>query len=253
MLNAIIENLLAGFIGTFLGFLAKLGFDKYRKDRRNKPVIDFFNLQNRKIAVIHSAIFDKERGVYNYPASDTRAIRIITNSLESADLKEGKDFIVSPDVNFLNPDGTVNPKVMDYDLILMCAPKRNKITEEILSRCPKLRYRMTFDTETNRNLLYDTSTNNYFVASRDLPNNSDKNNGYDFGLIMSTPNPSNLNRNVIILAGIHGAGTIGTALAVSDTNKLKELCSKKVGGIMQSVVRAEFQGDYDNVTEVSIL
>jgi len=253
MLNGIFENLVAGIIGSLLGFLAKLGFDHFQKIRKSRSIIDFFNLKKGKVAIIHSAIFDSERGVYNYPASDTRATRMISKTLESVDLREGQDFIITPDMEFINHDGSLRPKLMDFNIVLTCAPKRNKVTEEILSAYPKVRYRLSFDPSTHKNLLYDSYTNNYFVPSRDIPNSIDNKTGYDFGLIMAASSPLNPAKHIVILAGIHGSGTIGAAMAVSNSQKLQELCSKRVGGIIQAVVRAEYQDDYDNVVDISLV
>jgi len=166
--DSLFTEVLAGLIGTILGFLAKTVLDRYQKSKRNKNVIDFFGLDGTKVAIIHSAIYDDIRKAYNFPASDTIAVRKIAYILESIGYREDEDYFIAPDVEFITSDGTLNPQIMDYNLVLTCAPKRNRITKEILERSPKLRYQLNYDEKDDDNLLLDTASQNLLHSSRDI-------------------------------------------------------------------------------------
>lgn len=255
-LGSLFTEVLAGLIGTSLGFMLKIGIDRYRALRRNKHIVEFFKPDSGKIAIIHSSIYDIDRKAYNVPASDTVSVRKLSSMLENAGYSEGKEFFIAPDIDFLTDDGDIHPKAMNYNLILTCAPKRNKVTEHILEHSASLRYQMTTDPETNENLLFDTRVEQYLRSSRDIVHTHDTEShtirGYDFGLIVSMPNPIKRIHNVVILAGIHGAGTIGCSMLVTDTEQLKELCRRRRGNIIAEIVRAEFVDDYENIVNYSL-
>jgi hypothetical protein len=76
--------------------------------------------------------------------------------------------------------------------------------------------------------------------------------GHDFGLILAVPSPYNLERTVIILSGIHGAGTIGASLFISSVSNISELLRRRKGKLIQEIIVAKYQDDHEKVEEVSL-
>jgi hypothetical protein len=185
--------------------------------------------------------------------------RRVANMLEMVGMKEGHDFRITPESDCLTPKGVVDPEVLKYNLVLLGGPKRNKVTHEILKRSAKLRYDMQLDS-TGENRFYDRVAKHEFRASRDDPvhsgiddNSYDGSVGCDYGLIMSMPNPLHLDRGVLLLAGIHGPGTAGAALYISDRSHLAELCRRRKGGIIQEAVCVKHSAGADRIIEVSLI
>ena len=257
IINGVIGNLIAALIGALFGYLAKTGWDKYKKVRRSKTIIDFFKVTQSHTLIIHSAIFDETRQAYSYAYCDSKVARIITSLFESVGQKEGEEFTIVPDVDLLLADGTIDPTIMNKNLVLICSPKRNRIAKHILSKSPKLRYQMEVDETKGEIVLFDELRQTLLISSQDLQI-SDKQlhkpilDGYDYGLIASMPNPFNLSRNIVLLAGIHGSGTLGAGMFVGDENSLSELCHRRKNGVIQELIIAKYKGGAEKVYDTNL-
>jgi hypothetical protein len=72
--------------------------------------------------------------------------------------------------------------------------------------------------------------------------------GYDWGLITSFANPYNSSYRIVLLAGIHGTGTVGAADHVCDLTELRKLVSRTDSDAICDVVRVNYDGDRDTPT-----
>lgn len=256
-LQSLSEEILAGLVGTLLGFLGKTGLDFITKRRKDKAFQTFLGFPPGEILIIHSALFDPSRSSYNYPSCDMISGRRIANLLEMIGKKENRDFRIAPESSYLTAEGAVDPAVLNYNLVLLGGPKRNKVTHEVLKMSAKLRYDMQLDLK-GENRLYDRMAKHEFKSSRDLSTSAaapidedlEGPNGYDYGLIMSMPNPLHLDRGVLLLAGLHGIGTVGAATYISDRRRLQELSRKRQGGMIQEVVYVKYIAASERITEV---
>src|SRR5262249_51963958 len=157
--------------------------------------------------ILHTAVLDASRHAYNLPSCDTRASHAIARLLEIAGRLEGKSFDILPEADFTARYGDL-AAASDFDLVLLCRPKRNPLVVELLRITPHLRYQLTRSLETGENILYDRSRNSHLVSSRDAGTQDSDTTPYDFGLILSMPCPLNIDRQLVVLAGIHGTGTL---------------------------------------------
>ena len=256
------KEVVTGLVGTFLGFLGKIGFDFILKNQRDRLILRLLGFPKGKVLIIHSALFDETRDSYNYPSCDMISARRIANLLESVSKKEGIDFTIIPEANYLTPQGFVNPEVLKYNLILLGGPKRNKVTGEVLENSAKMRYEMSQDA-TGQNHIYDSITKHSLISSRDkletvdnsieIKRFDDEGAGYDYGLIMSMPNPLHRDRGVLLVAGIHGPGTVGAATYLSSKKNLSELARTRKGGVIQEVIYVKYDLETENVIEVSMI
>lgn len=263
------KDVISGLIGTLIGFVGKILIDFYIKHQKNRIIKEFFGFPVEKIPgkiiIVHSALFDESRISYNYPSCDMISARKIANLLEAVGKKEGSDFVVLPEANCLTLQGSVDASIYNNNLILLGGPKRNKLVAEVLKKSIKPRYDMYKDTF-DQNVLYDDRTRHYLVSSRDetkvivdvnessnIVEKSHQNEGHDYGLIMSVPNPVNLEYGVLILAGIHGPGTVGAAHYISNKDNLQDLSRRRKGNIIQEVVGVDYDLATEQVIDVSII
>ena len=251
----IAEELIAGSIGTVLGYSFKYSHDKYKKKWLQKNIREFFNISASSIVIVHSAIFDESRCAYNFPSCDSRSSRIISKLFESVKMTEGQDFSITYADQFVNNNQTVKKEIWENDLILLCSPKRNPVTGVVIESIPNARYKLFVDENTNETIIFDNERNERLVSSRDnnAYDNTDNHQGYDFGLILNMKNPHNILKSITILAGIHGAGTLGAAMFLSDPNNLSELNKRRNNGIIQEIVRAEYSGENENLTTIKLV
>jgi hypothetical protein len=232
VVRLVVAHGITGAIGAACGYAFRLYQDHRRTKRIGHDVVDFFGPRDSKILIVHTAILDPSRKAYNFPSCDTRASRAIARLFDSTGMSEGKDFQIISEVEY--KAGYV-PNSSDCNLVLLCGPKRNSLVSEVLGLTPFLRYQLS-RSPTGENVLFDKERNSRFESSRDLEQSSPVSNGnYDFGLLLSIPNPLSPNTRLVVLSGIHGTGTLGAALFVSDPSRLASLCRRRRKGIVQEV------------------
>jgi len=246
--TGVAAHLIAGGIGSVIGYTAKYCHDKLEKNVHRRNIRNFFKLSDAPIKIIHSAIFDSTRCAYNFPSRDSRSARAIARLFESVGMTEGADFSITHADAFINEKGKIDNRLWEEDLVLLCSPKRNTIVGEVLRLAPKLRYSLAYCSERQKNILTDTARNENLTSSRDRSSEeSHSDEGYDFGLILNLQNPHNPSRSVTVLAGIHGAGTLGASLHISHPGNLKALIKNRKSGIIQNVIKAEYTGGNENI------
>ncbi|MDG4822485.1 hypothetical protein O7635_11555 [Asanoa sp. WMMD1127] len=214
-----------------------------RQRSRDESVRKFFGTPARVI-IIHSAVFDEPEQAWNYPATDTKAARALATLLEAAGMHEGVDFTVVPDRSV-----AINAELWRNNLVLLCGPARNAVLDEIAPSL-SMRYTMTVGAD-GRNVLTDHERETRMLSSREggSPNNSN----YDYGLIASLPNPRQPLRRVVVLAGIHGTGTVGASGFVTDPGNLKTLNDRATDGIVSEVVRVDYGADIETPTRMRLV
>ena len=260
-LTSVLKDLIVSVVGIILGGLGKIGYDRLIRHRRNRAFSNLLNFDKGEIVIIHSALYDRSREAYNYPSCDMVSARRFANLFETAGKKEGPDFTIEPESRFLTLKGEVDPKDLGRNLILLGGPKRNKVALEVLKRSARQRYDMDLD-DAGENRLYDSRTRNHLTSTRDDrnkpestgDNDNDESIGYDYGLIMSMKNPFRSDRGVLVVAGIHGPGTIGAATYISDRGNLSNLSRRRgKDGIIQEVVCVRYIVKSDIIVEISLV
>ncbi len=226
--------LIAALIGAAASQLWSYVQHKVREKSLNRSVRAFFGPPG-KILVVHSAVFDAPEQAYNYPATDTRAARALAKLFESVGLREGPDFAILPDRSV-----RIDDALWANNLVLLCGPARNKVFEHVAPLCAAARYSMTV-TQDRRNVLTDNKRRQQLRSSREV-GAEDPNSGFDFGLISSLPSPQGAAKRVVLLAGIHGTGTVGAAEFVCSLTNLRELVNRQA---LQAPLSHAVRVDYD--------
>jgi hypothetical protein len=170
---------------------------------------------------------------------------LLTNLFESVGLKEGVNFKISPDIMYEN-----SHSLRDKDLVLLCGPARNHILHELGDL--HMRYSMKVAND-GSNILEDTFRGSQqMLTSRELPpsSNSEK---FDYGIIASLPNPINHERKLVVLAGVHGTGTVGATEFVTTGEGLLNLRkTPEIGGVCE-LVKAVYREDVETPTELKLV
>jgi hypothetical protein len=248
-LGFLFDKSLGALIGLLVGYGARVSQERVTRLRGRRTIRAVFGLRGKSL-IIHSAIHDTERRAYAYPSCDTRVARIVAALFDSLSLKEGVDFAIGPDIHYSSPDGGI-ATARGANLVLICGPKRNAMTRFVLQKTPDLRYQLTVDPKSGENALYDRHLGDFLVprwpAATGIPG------GQDYGLIQAFPNPFSLNNTVVIIAGVHGAGTLAAGQWLSEANNLAELARRKRAKIIETVVVGCFEHDPELLTTVSEL
>jgi hypothetical protein len=257
-MTSTLSQLSLNLLAAAIGWLAAITFAalrrQWRQGLRVRAFRAFFGTSGQ-LLVIHSAVLDElspdnnpsggEHSVYNYPATDIRACRFLVRLFESVGLKEGADFNILPDIK-VKTDRTL----WDKDLVLLCGPARNHVMRG-LSSAIRMRYTMEVD-QNGHNILKDTHRPGPpMLASRELTQPTDDGD-FDYGLIASLPNPNNYNRKLVILAGIHGTGTVGSAQFLTMNGELRKLTKRKAP-VVSEVVQVLYDGDIETPTGLRLV
>ncbi|GIF48952.1 hypothetical protein DFJ67_2656 [Asanoa ferruginea] len=217
----------------------------FRKRARVAAVKEFFGLPG-KVLIVHSAVFDPPEQAWNYPATDTKAARALATILEASGMREGVDFSVLPDRRV-----DIDDELWRNNLVLLCGPARNAVLAHLTpSLSMSMRYTMTVDDE-QENVLTDHERETRMLSSREAGAGTIGN--YDYGLIASLPNPRQPQRRVVLLAGIHGTGTVGAAGFVTDAGNLRTLNGRRADGIVSEVVRVDYADDIETPTRTRLV
>jgi hypothetical protein len=253
-MNSTVYSLSLNLLAAVIGWLAAVGFAALRRlwqrRRRVRAFRDFFGTSGH-LLVIHSAVLDElsadnyisgaGNSVYNYPATDIRATRFLVRLFESVGLEEGADFNISPDIR-VKTDHTL----WDNDLVLLCGPARNRVLRD-LTPAIRMRYAMEVG-QSGSNILRDMLRGGQqMLASRELPQPTDDGD-FDYGLVASLPNPNNHSRQLVILAGIHGTGTVGAAQLITTGGELRKMATRRKDHVVSEVVQVLYDGDIETPT-----
>jgi hypothetical protein len=251
-----VVSVLLDLSAAAIGWVAAVSFAvlrrRWRRGRRVRAFQEFFGTSG-KILVIHSAVLDPpsaesdvEYPVYNYPATDIRSTRLLAALFESIGLKEGVDFNILPDIKVKADDN-----LWDRDLVLLCGPARNHVFRELNSAL-RMRYSMELD-QSGANVLRDTLRGGQqMLTSRELP--QPLNGGhFDYGIVASLPNPNNHNRKIVVLAGVHGTGTVGATKFLTQDDELQNLVMSQKGRVVCELVKASYDDDVETPANVRLV
>lgn len=257
-MESTVYQVLLNLVAAAIGWLASIAFNALKRQRtrsrRFRSFCDIFGSSGH-LLVIHSAVLDKPSAnvvgmpagyqVYNYPATDIRATRLLVRLFESVGLKEGNGFTILPDIRV-----KVDNTLWDSDIVLLCGPARNHVFRNL---CPviKMRYAMEVDSQES-NILRDTLRGGQqLLASRELSQPTSEGD-FDYGLLASLPNPYNQSRRVVILAGIHGTGTVGAAQFLSTDKGLQEISKRRQSHVVSELVKTSYDGDIETPTSLKL-
>jgi hypothetical protein len=249
-------NLLAGLIGVWVGLLFGYAKRKYREKSLNKAFCAFFG-EGRRFLIIHSAIFDKDESAWNYPATDTKASRRLARMFESVGLREGKDFDIAP-ARWVKDNDNDKYSLAGKNLVLLCGPVRNEIFRRFMPNERTLAYSMVVgrdDEGKEINVLKDQFGNQFRSSRQAGPGENGEE--FDWAIVSSFPSPRDSSLRIVLLAGIHGTGTVGAAEQVSELTRLKEIIGKPKavrGKAISRKLRVEYtKGDIETPTDVKLV
>jgi hypothetical protein len=258
-MNSTVDGLSLNLLAAVIGWLAAMGFAALRRlwqrRRRVRAFRDFFGTSGH-LLVIHSAVLDElntdnyasaeGNSVYNYPATDIRAARILARLFESVGLKEGSDFSILPDIKV-----KVDHGLWESNLVLLCGPARNKVLRD-LSPAIRMRYVMEVNPR-GSNVLKDMHRGGQeMLASRELPDRLVGEN-FDYGLVASLPNPNNHTKQLVVLSGIHGTGTVGAAQLIATDGELRKMASRRKDLVVSEVVQALYDSDIETPAKLRLV
>ncbi|BCB91032.1 hypothetical protein Psuf_083450 [Phytohabitans suffuscus] len=163
-------------------------------------------------------------------------------------LREGQDFTIHPD----RPDRQLPlDELSGLNVILLCGPARNAIFDKVAAILP-MRYSMTVGND-GRNVLMDRRREQRMLSSRQA-GDSAMGPAHDWGLVASLPSPFNLGKRLVVLAGVHGTGTVGAAEFVADLSNLRTLIGKREGETVSEVVRVDYDAaDIETPTRIGLV
>lgn len=249
-------NLLAGLIGVCVGFLFGYVKKKYREKSLNKAFCAFFG-EGRRFLIIHSAIFDEDESAWNYPATDTKAARRLARMFESVGLREGKDFDIAP-ARWVKDNDNDKYSLTGKNLVLLCGPVRNEIFRRFMPNERTLAYSMVVERDDKGkeiNVLKDQFGNQFRSSRQAGPGVNGEE--FDWAIVSSFPSPRDSSLRIVLLAGVHGTGTVGAAEQVSELTKLKEIMGKPKavkGKAISRKLRVEYaKGDIETPTDVKLV
>jgi hypothetical protein len=253
-----VYQVLLNLVAAAIGWIASIAFIAMKRQwiriQRRNAFCDFFGSSGR-LLVIHSAVLDQPSSksadapvdypAYNYPATDIKATRLLVRLFESAGLKEGNSFTILPDIRV-----KIDDSLWDNDIVLLCGPARNHVFRELF---PVIRMRYTMEIDAHgSNVLRDTLRGGQrLLASRELPQPTSEGD-FDYGLLASLPNPHNQSRRVVILAGIHGTGTVGAAQFLSIGKGLQEVSKRRCSHVVSELVKVSYDDDIETPTSLRL-
>ena len=239
--NSFFDKVFSGFIGFIVGITCMYLYKKIKEFLRRRKLTMLFGGKKGKFYIVHSAIFDDERQAYDYPACDTTAARYVSSILSSCGFTEEKDYFILPDTMCKNESGHFKSEIIQENLVCICSPKRNNLTNETLGKANFLNYKFVYSEKYNHQIFinsrtpeleYASSRDNGFISKIDGSE-------YDYAYIASFPNPNNHERRVFMFFGIHGAGTKGAAkfiLKKENRAKLEKLLDRRVAETLIKIV-----------------
>ncbi len=256
-LHDFLLNLLAGFVGVWIGLLVAYLRRKYKERSLQKAFCALFG-ERRKYLVIHSAIFDDDESAWNYPATDTRASRRLARMFESVGLREGEDFDIAP-ATWVKDNDSGKYSLAGRNLVLLCGPSRNEIFRRFMLDERMLPYSMVVghdDKGKPFNILKDQYGTRFMSSRQSAPDPDGQE--FDWAIVSSYPNPRDSSFRIVLLAGIHGTGTVGAAEQVTQLAKLKEIIGRRPkdvrGKAISRRLRVEYaKGDIETPTSVTLV
>ncbi|MCA0352231.1 MAG: hypothetical protein LCH85_09560 [Chloroflexi bacterium] len=249
----IIINLIATSIGIALGYFFKRLTDWRKKRKINKVLISFLGSSTKSIYVLHSAINDPTRSSYNIPYEDVENVTKAAVLLYKTGKEQDKDFDIVSENKLLDQNSNIEIHIRSRNIISICGPKRSAIVNRLLSNHnKKLRYEFKTN-DLGIYYIYDHQLGTNITSSRDNPEYRGNDDQYDYGLIISMPNPLNNECNVVLFTGIHGIGSRGAIDFISDPINMERLCNERKKGIIQALVKVDYQNNSHIIDDIILV
>jgi hypothetical protein len=233
-------NLISSGLGAGILYGTQRTMRWAREKSTTRAFRNVFGPRPARIRIIHSSVFDDDENAYNYPATDTRAARHLAQFFESMRLREGADFVIEPDRRV-----HVGETLWNDNIVLLCGPARNELCLDLITRST-VRHKLLLSDAKKMNVLIDEKIPDaQYLASRELPPEMNSE-SFDYGLIASFPNPYNSLRRIVVLAGIHGTGTVGAVEFICHPENLEYINQRLTNGQVSKVVKVHYEnGDVE--------
>lgn len=241
-----IVGLLSGVTLTGLAWIATRLIRAHGRRARRRFTGEFFGATNEKpILIVHAATYDEKRRAWDWPAPDAKAATLITGILIDMGMNLGVHFQIMPHSDAMVAKDVVDPNVKDANLVLVGGPKRNPLTKAVLSLLTTMRYSIRDDTKpAGTYCVHDSfGDKNYYATDDDVrpTANTALPEGDDWGIVLSTRSPFRSDRTLVVLAGLHGAGTLGAAQVLREQSRLAQLWqSREPGDTLQKLVKVHY-------------
>jgi len=252
IVSVVVEQFLGWLIAATVGVGVKTAWDRLRRRHANRGIAQLMGPGPAPVVVVGSSILDEKRSDYLWPACDWRAAMRVGDLLRSIGEEEGEGFSFQADNQFVTVSDPapedVSRAAKGKNLVLLGGPKHNSITRMVLETAKAyLRYQYRQDTEDGPWYLYDT-----VVAGRIELEEDDE---ADRGLLVSLPSPFDPDRRVLVLAGVHGSGTLGAAQILTDPRMRDALLASRMANhVIETVVAVHYEpGSREHVGELSLL
>lgn len=258
-----IGSILYGLVAIFLGYCGRLAQEWLRASWQRRRLGQFFGIPDARVTIVHGAIYDPERQAFNFAAADQQAARSIAELFNQFHLREGKDFDITFEPDPRSDTGVAVAELSEVEtaryqrlwsrnVVLIGGPRRNAVLDSLAPHLKSLALQITLERSSRKTLLYHTKLHQQLVPPRDDPS---KGNGesYDYALVASLPNPHNLNRRLVILAGIHGTGTLAAGGYVSNLENLTMLNKRARNRIIAEGLVAKYEPGDERPTSVELI
>lgn len=257
LLKGLFNEVLSAFVGILVGIGSTHLYTKLREKYRRRQLAAIFGKNSGKYYIVHSAIEDKERGAFDYPACDTTAARYIGSVFSKCGMSEDKHYYILPDTECLDRNGEPKDKIISENLICICSPKRNHLTKLVLEKSTYLRFHFDKDVSSGELVISDSKAPMMaYISSRDDSQHEETAgvvSGYDYALVASLPNPYNHERRVLVISGIHGTGTQGAAKYFTEIENREAISSRKEKDVAEVIFKVSYAGQYESITKVVML
>lgn len=238
LINDVTANIIADASLFLLGGATRHVAGIFWKMLKNRKVSDFFGLYSNRVVICHTAIQADPHRI-DVPLADIRVAEILATFIQKNSVLTNFEVIIIPHTRLLHENlDEIRDEYMNYPLILVGGPKHNAATRLFLSKAQNLKYDMGFS-QNGSHCIKERSSNKEPLCSVA---------GKDYGLIVSMKDPQNTSRQVTVLAGIHGIGTIGLAkLISSDKQQFSRLCESRSNDVIERIVKIEYSGRIDDL------
>jgi hypothetical protein len=255
-------TIVLGLITLVLGYCARLAQEWARGSLQRRSLGQFFGIPDTPVTIVHGAIYDEGRKAFNFAAVDQEAAKLVADLFQQFHLREGKDYeiIYEPDprsdageavAELSSADTARYERLWKRNLVLIGGPRRNAVLDSLVPHLGTLPLQISLDRKSRKTILRHVKMEHQLTPSRDDSRKPDGDN-YDYAIVASLPNPHNAQHRLVILAGVHGTGTIAAGRFVSKLDNIKLLNKQVRDGVIAEALKARFDPPKESPTDVDL-
>lgn len=213
------------WLSYFVNIIVVLGwsYNLYRKYYKKRFLSNFLEGENISI---YFPIRNANRNIPMIAHEDFNAASHIANFIENNGL------IV--DFKQINPDGSLNLITDKNASIVICGPKTSKEISTLIQQDPKYDF---ISDELDKWYLLDRETKNRFFSPMDMGENEKK----DIAYVAKLKRSPSSEKNFLLIAGVHAAGSMGAAHYLSNYNTLKNIHNEVNGSRFSMAISSSFK------------